>query len=67
MFYPALLLVGTFGAYYVVCRPVVLIVVRWSELLGVLLVLNVFGWHLRRIRILLQEGVKTGAAFVLFD
>lgn len=66
--YPALFLKATFGVYSVEWGPIVLILVRvWNELLSVLLILVVFGWHLRGIGVLLEEGVKAWAALVLLD
>lgn len=67
--YPALLLVGTFGAYSVEWGSAVLPRVRvWSELLWMLLlILQVLWRYLRRGGVLLEEGVEAGAAFVLLD
>ena len=66
--YPALLLIATFGAYSVEWGPAELSLVRVrSKMLGVLLILDVLGGHLRRTGVLLEERVKARAAFVLFD
>jgi hypothetical protein len=66
--YPALLLIATFGAYSVEWGPAELSLVRVrSKMLGVLLVLDVLWGHLRRTGVLLEERVKSWAAFVLFD
>jgi len=66
--YPALLLIATFGAYSVEWGPAELSLVRVrSKTLGVLLILDVLGGHLRRTGVLLEERVKAWAAFVLFD
>lgn len=68
MLYPALLLIASFGAYSVEWGPAVLSLVRvCSELLCVLLVLEVLGRNLRRTGVLLEERVEARAAFVLFD
>lgn len=66
--HPALLLVATFGAYSVEWGSIVLSLVRvWSELLRVLLILQVLWRDLRYAGILLEEGVEAWAAFVLLD
>lgn len=67
VFYPALLLVATFGAYPVEWGPVLTLVRVRAKLLGMLLVLNILWWHFRCISVLLEERVQAWAAFVLFD
>lgn len=67
VFYPALLLIATFGAYSVEWGPVLTLVRIRTKLLGMLLVLNIFRWHFRCTGILLEERVETWAAFVLLD
>lgn len=67
MFYPALLLIATFGAYSVEWGPVLNLVRVRTKLLVMLLVLNILWWHFRCTGVLLEERVEAWAAFVLLN
>lgn len=66
VFYPTLLLIATFSAYFVEWGPVLTLVRVRTNLLG-MLVLNILWWHFRCTVVLLEEGIETWAAFVLLD
>ena len=67
VFYPALLLIATFGAYSVEWGPVLTLMRARTKLLGMLLVLDILWWNFRCTGVLLEEGIETWAAFVLLD